>query len=141
MIEQKAKVVAVDEQKIWLDAERQSTCSSCSVKNGCGTGLLEKHVGKKFSRIAVDKTESVVAGQAVDVLIPEEKLLEGTFIVYIVPLLMLFLLSALMRFAEMSPVMEIIGGVAGLILGLFLVKLYLKNKKIDLKVKVARGTL
>jgi hypothetical protein len=54
---------------------------------------------------------------------------------------MLFLLSALMRFAEMSPVMEIIGGVAGLILGLFLVKLYLKNKKIDLKVKVARGTL
>jgi len=50
MIEQQATIVEVDGDTVWLQAERESTCSNCQVKQGCGTGLLSKHVGKKEIR-------------------------------------------------------------------------------------------
>ena len=75
MIKQKATVIATDDTTIWLDAERESTCSQCQVKKGCGTGMLANHVGKRFSRISVEKHSDVMVGQQVQLGLPEESLL------------------------------------------------------------------
>ena len=69
MIKQQAKVVSCDDNKVWLEAERQSTCGQCQVRKGCGTGLLANHVGKRFSRIEVAKTDDVTVGQQVELRI------------------------------------------------------------------------
>ena len=79
MIEQKATVVAIEPDVIWVEAQRQSTCGSCQVRQGCGTGLLAKHVGKRFNRIAVPNNKTVMIGQQVTVAIPEDALLQGAF--------------------------------------------------------------
>ena len=53
MIEQKATVASRSGEQVWVEAERQSTCGQCQARRGCGTALFSKHVGTKFSRLAV----------------------------------------------------------------------------------------
>ncbi len=136
MIEQKAKVVDIDDKTIWLDAERQSTCSGCAAKQGCGTGILEKHIGKRFSRIAIDKQEAVNVGQQMQLAIPEEALLQGAFMMYLVPLLSMFLFAGIATSLGATTLLETIAGITGLIAGLFLVKKKFEHKKIDIQARV-----
>jgi len=129
MIEQSAKVVKYDDKMVWVEAERQSTCSGCQIKQGCGTGMLAKHVGKRFSSIAVIKTIDVAVGQQVQLAIPEETLLQGAFLMYILPLLLMFVVAAGARALNFNEAIEIFGGLSGLLIGFYWVKLHLTNKK------------
>jgi sigma-E factor negative regulatory protein RseC len=129
MIEQSAKVVKYDDKMVWVEAERQSTCSGCQIKQGCGTGMLAKHVGKRFSSIAVIKTIDVAVGQQVQLAIPEETLLQGAFLMYILPLLLMFVVAAGAHALHFNETIEIFGGLSGLLIGFYWVKLYLTNKK------------
>jgi len=129
MIEQSAKVVSCDDNRVWLEAERQSTCSGCQVRQGCGTGMLAKHVGKRFSSIAVVKTGDVKIGQQVKLAIPEETLLQGAFLMYILPLVLMFVVAAAARAFSLNEAIEILGGLGGLFIGFYWVKFHLANKK------------
>jgi len=129
MIEQSAKVVRSDDKMVWLEAERQSTCSGCQVRQGCGTGMLAKHVGKRFSSISVLKTGDVKIGQQVQLAIPEETLLQGAFLMYILPLVLMFVVAAGARALNFNEAIEIFGGLSGLFIGFYWVKLHLANKK------------
>jgi len=129
MIKQQAKVVRSDDSTVWLEAERQSTCSGCKVKQGCGTGLLENHVGKRFSQISVVKTNDVSVGQEVNIAIPEETLLQGALLMYILPLVLLFAFAAIAKTLGFNELVEIIAGTSGLLLGFYWVRERLKHKK------------
>ena len=129
MIEQKATVISVDDRTVWVQAERQSTCSQCQVKQGCGTGLLANHVGKRFSRIAVAKTNDVVIGQQVKLTIPEQSLLHGAFLMYIVPLALLFLFATVAQVLDFNEVGEIFSGLSGLFIGFYWVRSRLRDNK------------
>ncbi len=128
MIEQHATVIAQDDKTVWLQAERQSTCSKCQVRQGCGTAMLANHVGKRFSRIAVPKTHDVVIGEDVQLAIPEEALLQGTFMMYIVPLLLMFVGAGIAHSLTSNELLEIIFGFAGLFAGFYWVKTRLSIK-------------
>tara|TARA_R110002111_G_scaffold25053_1_gene55301 strand:+ start:964 stop:1383 length:420 start_codon:yes stop_codon:yes gene_type:complete len=136
MIKQQATVIEVDDETIWLQAERQSTCSQCQVKQGCGTGMLAKHVGKRFSKIAVNKTVETTVGQVVTIAIPEQALLEGAVRMYLLPLALLLLFSIMARAGQLGEAIEIIAGLGGFAGGCIWVKHSLKNKKDDFQAKV-----
>jgi len=136
MIKQQAKVVKCNDTTVWLEAERQSTCSACKLKQGCGTGLLENHVGKRFSQISVNKTSEVNIGQEVNVGIPEESLLQGALLMYILPLVLLFVLSATAKALGFNESVEIIAGISGLLLGFYWVRERLKNNKDNFQARI-----
>ena len=136
MIEQQATVIEIEDDTIWLQAQRHSTCSQCQVKQGCGTGLLAKHVGKRFSKIAVNKTTETTVGQVVTLAIPEQALLQGAALMYLLPLALLFLFSIVMRTFHMGEGVEILAGLVGLVVGFIWVKQHLKNKKDGIQAKV-----
>lgn len=136
MIEQKATVISSDDTTIWLETERQSTCSKCQMKQGCGTGLLDKHVGKRFSRIAVAKTDEVHVGQQLQLEIPEEALLQGAFMMYIVPLVLMFFFAAGAQLLNLSEIVEIFAGMSGLLVGFYWVHVRLRNKKSAVKTRI-----
>ncbi len=129
MIEQQATVIACDDNTVWLEAERQSTCSQCQLKQGCGTGLLANHVGKRFSRISVNKSFDVTIGQHVRLAIPEQSLLQGTFVMYIMPLVLMFLFAAVAQALNFNELVEIFAGIAGLLSGFYWARLRLANNK------------
>ena len=136
MITQQAIIVDIDDDTVWLEVERQSTCSQCQVRQGCGTGLLSKHVGNRFSRISVKKTNDVTIGQHVQLAIPEQHLLHATVLIYIVPLICMFLLASVTQVLNINELAEIFSGIAGLLIGLYWVRRYLRNKKDDFNVRI-----
>ena len=136
MIEQQATIIEVDGNTLWLQAERESTCSSCQVKQGCGTGLLAKHVGKKFSKISVHKTTDVALGDVVTLVIPEQALLQGAALMYLLPLTLLFLFSIITRSFGLGEGTQILAGLTGLATGFAIVKENLRNKKDGIQAKI-----
>jgi len=136
MIEQQATIIEVDGDTVWLEAERESTCSNCQVKQGCGTGLLAKHVGKKFSKISVHKTTDVALGKVVTLVIPEQALLQGAALMYLLPLTLLFLFSIITRSFGLGEGTQILAGLTGLATGFAIVKENLRNKKDGIQAKI-----
>lgn len=136
MIKQQATVTQCDDKTVWLTAQRQSTCSGCQIKQGCGTGLLSNHVGKRFSEITVQKTSVVHIGQQVQLAIPEQALLQGASLMYIAPLILLFAFSAIATALNFNEIVEIFSGLSGLFIGFYLVRLRLQNGKHDVQAKI-----
>jgi len=136
MIEQPATVIACDDNTIFLETQRQSSCSGCKLKQGCGTGLLEKHVGTRFSRIEIDNTIQVTAGQDVTLAVSEEGLLRGALIMYIVPLVSLFLFSATSQVLGLVESVEIMMGVLGFFVGLYWVKVRISKQEEAFKLRI-----
>ena len=90
MIEEQGRVVAVERDFVWVETIRQSGCSSCSARNGCGQHLFEKYrVGSSFSYIKALCPRVVKEGDMVVVGIPEDSLLKASFLIYLFPLLLM----------------------------------------------------
>jgi sigma-E factor negative regulatory protein RseC len=87
MIEEQAQVVAIKGNKLVLQAQTQSACGNCSARQGCGTSLLSKVIGRKFTRFQVENNVDAAVGDTVIVGIAEDALLKGSLVMYVVPLL------------------------------------------------------
>ena len=140
MISQNAIVVATEPDRIWVEVERQSTCGGCQVRQGCGTGLLAKHVGKRFNRISVPNNKTVFIGQQVTVAIPDDALLQGAFFMYLLPLLALFAGAGLAHWLKLPEAFQILAGLAALIAGFLWVASRIKSKKIYIATPIIEET-
>ncbi|WP_422474987.1 SoxR reducing system RseC family protein [Endozoicomonas sp. ALB032] len=87
MIEEEGRVVAIEQGAVWVETIRKSTCSSCSVRNGCGQNLLEKYRSNKHqSYIQAINDFSIEEDDQVIIGIPESALMRASFLVYLMPL-------------------------------------------------------
>ena len=93
MIEEEATVVAVEGEYALLQTQRQSACQSCSVKKGCGTSVLSKVVGQRSSQIKVSNTLNVSVGDHVVLGIKENALVQGSLLVYALPLVFMLVFA------------------------------------------------
>ena len=91
MIEEAGVVVAVDTDGVWVATQRKSTCGSCSAKAACGQGLLNSlSADKKPHRINVRTDLLLREGDQVTLAVSEQSLIRSAFLVYILPLLLMF---------------------------------------------------
>lgn len=98
MITENAIVVAVDGDQTWIETQRKSTCGQCSASKGCGTSVLAKVVGSKFSKMkAINKIDAQI-GDEVVVGLTEKSILKGAFMAYLSPLIYLFFFSFVGQF-------------------------------------------
>ena len=95
MIEEQAQVIEIKGKRLLLQAQTQSACGSCSVNKGCGTSLLAKVVGQKFTHFQAENNINAKVGDTVIVGIAEDALLKASLMMYIVPVLFM-LISALL---------------------------------------------
>ena len=133
MIEEQIEVVEVIGDQIVLQANTKSACSSCAINKGCGTSLLAKVVGRKFTRFQVDNNVNAAAGDTVVVGIPEDALLKGSLVMYVLPIG--WMLITALFFDFLLPLSTdardlIIAGSAfsGLIVGFLLSNWYFRRK-------------
>ncbi|VAW87115.1 hypothetical protein MNBD_GAMMA17-1926 [hydrothermal vent metagenome] len=95
MIEEQARVVAVEDGYALVETQRKSTCESCSVNKGCGTASLSKVFGRKAVQLrAVNHTNARVNQQVV-IGIDEAWLVKGSFAAYMAPLLLMLLCAGI----------------------------------------------
>lgn len=118
MIEQTGKIVAVEPGVAWVQTLRESACSSCSARKGCGTAVLNKmSSGKSMQTLVVDTLDCQV-GDDIVVGVPDDALLKASALVYLLPLvaMVLFALVADAIWAT-EEIYTIFSSFAGLALG------------------------
>ncbi|MCK5001387.1 MAG: SoxR reducing system RseC family protein [Gammaproteobacteria bacterium] len=134
MIEQEVQIIAVEADRLLVEAERRSSCQSCAVKSGCGTSVLAKWFDKKHLRFYVDKpvdsgSVKFVEGDRVQVGLQESALTQGALTVYLLPLLAMIAV-ALLADSSLSTdfywrdLVIAASAFAGLVLALFAGRLY-----------------
>ena len=93
MIKEQGRVVAVEQDGVWVETLRRSACSTCAGKSGCGQHLSERH--REISRdpslsyIKVVSSHELHAGDRVVVGVAESSLLKASFLIYLAPLLLM----------------------------------------------------
>lgn len=114
MIEEQGRIVAVESGAVWVETLRKSTCSSCSVKAGCGQGLLDQlgtNSRRGYVRALSDLQLNV--GDAVIIGVREDLLVRGSLLVYLLPLLGLFAAAVLAGQAGLSEPWVILSALFG----------------------------
>lgn len=128
MLVETGRIVAVGDDSLWVETIRQSTCGSCAAQKGCGHGLLNRisegrSVYIRVMRGALADTVCAVDDQ-VRIGIPEQVILRGSVVLYILPLFFMLAGAAIAAgFWPASPDgAAAAGAAAGLVLGFALVR-------------------
>lgn len=132
MIEETARVIAIDNNQLLLEAETRAACNACAAKQCCGTSVLSKWIGRKFTRFQVPNTVNARVGDEVVVGLAEEAMLKGSVFVYLLPLLSM-IGSALLADGLISTdaasrdLLVVVSAVAGFVLMLFISRWFLST--------------
>ena len=89
MIEASTTVIKVQGQTVWLAGGQDNGCGSCGQKAGCSASSLADLFGKK--NVLADTLIPLQTGDRVVIEIDENVLLRGAALLYLLPLLGLFL--------------------------------------------------
>jgi len=151
MLVESGRVVAVEQDGVWVETLRKTTCGACTARKGCGHGLLnEVSAGSKgLVRVLVGDDLQVAnchINDQVEFSLPEEVVLRGSLVVYILPLLMMMagaLLAAQVPFFSILPsedLQSLLGATCGFSLGLGLVRAHGRYHRhnIDFQPKLLR---
>ena len=132
MIEDQAQVIDMIGDQLVLQAQTKSSCGSCAASKGCGTSVLAKVVGRKFTRFHADNSVDAEVGDTVIVGISEEALLRGSLMMYIIPIMGMLIFALVSdQFVDLlaeNRDLQITGaGIAGLVSGSLLSRWYFQR--------------
>lgn len=113
MIKEWATVVSWKNGMAQVSCDVQSSCSSCASRSGCGSRVLNKLGPQTRHTIEVASETPLVAGQKVELGIAEGSLLTSALLVYMLPLLGLFVVAALFQLLFSSDLGAFAGGIMG----------------------------
>lgn len=128
MLIETGRVVAVEPDGLWVETIRKSTCGTCAAQKGCGHGLLNRISDGKRGYIRVLPGSRGPADCNVDdqvrISIPEEVILRGSVIVYMLPLFCMLAgaAAAVAVLPGVQDVLAALGAAAGFALGFALVR-------------------
>jgi sigma-E factor negative regulatory protein RseC len=137
MLIETGRVVAVETDSVWVETIRKTTCGSCAAQKGCGHGMMNKISAGRRSLIRALPGKLRPAECSVDdevtISIPEEVILRGSLIVYILPLLCMLLgaWTGAALFASNEDAAGGAGAILGFALGFALVRLHAARHRND----------
>ena len=129
LTQETASVSHIDGNYVHLKTINSSACGSCAAKPTCGSLKLFK---KSSPTLRLVNTLNVKSGDTVIIGLATDSLLFGSILLYLAPLLSLFVFAAMGEFLGDEP-MSIILGLAGLLLGLWFTKLFVGRTQIAKK--------
>ena len=85
------RVVAVEPDAVWIEADRSAACGNCAARAGCGQGALSALLQSGKGRVRATSSETLTAAQCtlgdeVVIQVPEATLLGGALLIYGFPL-------------------------------------------------------
>lgn len=122
MIKEWATVIAWDHGMAQVSCDVKTSCNSCSSRAGCGTRVLNKLGPQTSHTISVPSAEPLVAGQKVELGITESSLLGSAMLVYMSPLIGLFVVASLFQVLFGSDIAALCGAVLGGVGGFLIAK-------------------
>ncbi|MDR5615993.1 SoxR-reducing system protein RseC [Arsenophonus sp.] len=122
MVKEWATVVYWHNGRAVLRYGSNSGCGSCAARSTCGSYILNKIGPKTEYQLELEASQPLIVGQKIEVGIPEASLLRSAMLVYLTPLLGLFIGSGVMQFLFLNQFIIFLGAVFGGSVGFFLAK-------------------
>jgi sigma-E factor negative regulatory protein RseC len=123
MIEEPGRVIALESGAVWVETQRKSTCSGCSAKNGCGQGLMDRlGVRERRELIRALSDLQLQLGDPVVIGIREDVLLRGAILVYLFPLIVLFVSALIATELSAAEPYVILAGLGGFLFSWLIVR-------------------
>ncbi len=122
--QEEAVVNEVDNGFVYLSTNNAS-CNSCSSQSGCSSFSFLSNTPSRSLKVI--NTLSLEKGDRVMVELKTDKLVFGTLLVYILPLVSLLFFSVIGKLL-LSEGFSILFGIAGFVLSLFIIKRIMSNK-------------
>lgn len=126
MIEERAVILSLDADSsnliATLEIERQTACGLCGQTRGCGNSIWGKLFAHQSTAFKAQNHINAKVGDSVIVGINEQALLKSAMLLYIVPLLTLFIGAILMQQVFDTNGYAMLGALLGLVIGLLWVK-------------------
>ncbi|WP_109392970.1 SoxR-reducing system protein RseC [Proteus terrae] len=95
MVKEWATVIHWHEGRALLRYGSSSGCGSCQARAACGSYLLNKIGPETVHQLELPVAQPLVEGQKVEVGIPENNLLLSAMLVYLTPLIGLFIVAGI----------------------------------------------
>lgn len=122
MIKEWATVIAWHNGVAQVSCDVKASCNSCASRAGCGSRVLNKLGPQTTHTISLPSAEPLVAGQKVELGITEGSLLGSAMLVYMSPLLGLFVAAALFQVLFGTDMAALCGAVLGGVGGFLIAK-------------------
>ena len=134
MIEERARVIAIENDQLLLEAKTRPACNACAARQGCGTSVLSKWVGRRFSRFQAPNTVNASVGDEVVVGLAEEAMLKGSVLVYLLPLVAMIVFALLAdglisAAAASRDLLVLLSAVTGFALALIISRMVLSSSR------------
>jgi len=114
MIEEVGSVVALAPGAVWVETKRSSTCSGCSVKSGCGQGVMDRLGIRERRGLTLALSDlHLNVGDGVVIGVHERALLRGAALVYLFPLIALLLSAVIASALSAAEAYVILAGIVG----------------------------
>jgi len=126
--EEIALVSHVEGNFVFLETQNNGSCGNCSSKTGCGS-VSSIFTFKPRNKLKINNTLELEQGDSVIVAMAADKLLMATFLMYLSPLILLFIFSLIAKLL-MGETASIVAGLCGLFIGLLLVKQFTQKSAV-----------
>ena len=135
MILETGTVVAIESDSLWVETIQKSACDACVAEKGCGQKFLSKLAGKTTSiRVLLNgqSRKDFSLGQSVNIGIPEDVIVLASLLVYLLPIVGAVAGAALIG-SSGTDLQAMVGAVAGLLAGAWLVRMHSTRSRNDLR--------
>lgn len=130
MFTEVGQVIAEEGDKVWVQTQSKTGCSSCKVSSTCGSGIVNKAFSHKVFVTPLKNTINAHINDEVEVGIPEDLVLKASLVVYLLPLIGLILALALssLMLPNLTELGSIMSATLGLIVGFLGVRWFAHRK-------------
>lgn len=130
MIEERAVILSLDNLSgdtnqtsiATLEIERKTACGLCGQTRGCGNSIWGKLFAHQSTAFKAQNRINAKVGDSVIVGINESALLKSAVLLYILPLVTMFLAAIVASYIRDTHTSTMLGAALGLVLGLVWVK-------------------
>ena len=130
MITEKAKIVSVENEAVWVLSQHKTSCGGCAVKSGCGQGLLAQFgVNPSMLRVTVEKNHGLHLNDWIVIGLNEEAMVKLSLFVYMLPLVFLLIFSAAAQYFNAHDGVSFLAGLFGFLMAGFLISWVSKRQK------------
>lgn len=126
MVEIQATIVKIENTIAWVQASRKPSCSGCS-ETGCGISLLAGLLGRQAPLYRARNDAGANVGDKVLIGMDEAALLKGTLLLYMLPLVLLFVGAVggnMLADGALRDIYAAAGAAIGLLLGFAWLKMH-----------------
>lgn len=127
MIKESGRVVAVEQNHIWLETIQRSTCGSCAGESTCGQNVLQRWMSRsRLLKVGLENNESahIKVNDVVTIGVPENLVVVNSLVLYCLPVIGLITGAGIANATIGGDGASVVGAIVGLCAGGLLVRAF-----------------